>query len=57
MIVVGRARIAGPGDRRMESRVDNGYGVQNQEQGAPITVCRQLPPSWSEVWPLYRHLD
>ncbi|MDE3193237.1 MAG: glycosyltransferase family 39 protein [Chloroflexota bacterium] len=57
VIVVGRARIAGLGDCRMESRVDNGYGVQNQEQGAPITVCRQVPSSWSEVWPLYRHLD
>ena len=37
-------------------RYDNGYGLDNEEQGAPVHVCtgRRLP--WSQIWPEVRHL-
>jgi 4-amino-4-deoxy-L-arabinose transferase-like glycosyltransferase len=34
--------------------VDNGYGVDNQEQGTPIWLCRDLHGSWSRLWPQLR---
>lgn len=37
-------------------RVDNGIGVQNAEQGAPIAVCRGRVQAWKELWPSFRHL-
>jgi 4-amino-4-deoxy-L-arabinose transferase-like glycosyltransferase len=37
--------------------VENGVGVDNQEQGVPIQVCTGLPRPWSEIWPDLRHLD
>ncbi|GAB3145841.1 glycosyltransferase family 39 protein [Micromonospora sonneratiae] len=33
---------------------DNGYGVENEEQGAPIWLCRDLDRPWSQVWPELR---
>jgi 4-amino-4-deoxy-L-arabinose transferase-like glycosyltransferase len=37
--------------------VDNGYGVENEEQGAPIRVCRNRTDSWAAIWPRLRHLS
>ncbi len=31
--------------------VDNGLGVDNDEQGRTIWVCRDLTRGWAEVWP------
>ena len=56
-IVVGAARTPGLSDCRTAGMIDNGVAVDNEEQGAPISVCRKLPRSWSEVWSTYRHLD
>jgi hypothetical protein len=36
-------------------RIDNGYDVDNEEQGAPVTVCRQPRQPWSQLWPRTLH--
>jgi 4-amino-4-deoxy-L-arabinose transferase-like glycosyltransferase len=42
---------------RLVRRVDNGAGVQNDEQGAPVYLCSGTRHPWSEIWPELRHLD
>jgi 4-amino-4-deoxy-L-arabinose transferase-like glycosyltransferase len=37
-------------------RVDNGQGVDNEEQGGPVLVCRDPLRPWSSMWPDLRHL-
>lgn len=37
--------------------VDNGYGLDNDEQGTPVRVCRGLTKPWSELWPSIRRLS
>ncbi|WP_438489084.1 ArnT family glycosyltransferase [Streptomyces sp. S186] len=37
--------------------LDNGLGIDNPEQGVPITVCRGLKQPWSAQWPGYRHYN
>jgi hypothetical protein len=37
--------------------LDNGLGVDNEEQGQPIAVCRDPVGGWDGVWPALRHLD
>ncbi|UYM07162.1 glycosyltransferase family 39 protein [Solicola gregarius] len=37
--------------------LDNGLGVDNQEQGAPISICRDPAGGWSSVWPKLQHYD
>jgi hypothetical protein len=37
--------------------VDNGYGLENEEQGTPIWVCRDRTRPWAEIWPELRHLS
>jgi len=32
------------------ARIDNGLGIDNEEQGARVSVCRDLRRSWPEVW-------
>jgi 4-amino-4-deoxy-L-arabinose transferase-like glycosyltransferase len=41
----------------LAGRIDNGVGLDNEEQGGPIYVCRGMRRSWSEEWPRLRHLD
>lgn len=36
--------------------VDNGVGVDNDEQGNTVWVCRNPVASWDELWPDVRHL-
>jgi 4-amino-4-deoxy-L-arabinose transferase-like glycosyltransferase len=38
------------------ARVDNGYGVDNDEQGAPIRICRGPVSPWPQIWPQIRFL-
>ncbi|MFI0715456.1 glycosyltransferase family 39 protein [Streptomyces inhibens] len=38
-------------------RVDNGVGVENAEQGRPITVCHGRKASWARLWPSYHYLS
>lgn len=37
--------------------LDNGVGVDNEEQGMPIIVCSGQIEPWSELWARFRHLD
>ncbi|MEU0506979.1 glycosyltransferase family 39 protein [Nocardia sp. NPDC005998] len=32
-------------------RIDNGLGIDNDEQGQPLFVCRVPRAPWSELWP------
>lgn len=38
-------------------RLDNGVGVDNEEQGKPIAICRDPIGGWSAVWPKLAHKD
>jgi hypothetical protein len=39
------------------ARIDDRVGVDNEEQGEPVMVCRGPRRPWSRQWPLLRHLD
>ena len=41
---------------RTLSVVDNGFGLNNQEQGLPVMLCRPTA-AWSALWPQLRHYD
>lgn len=38
-------------------RLDNGVGVDTEEQGQPVAVCRDPVAPWEQLWPRLRHLD
>jgi 4-amino-4-deoxy-L-arabinose transferase-like glycosyltransferase len=38
-------------------RLDNGVGVDNEEQGNTITVCRDPSEPWHRLWPRFQHYD
>ena len=40
-----------------QATLDNRVGVDNEEQGRPITVCTGLKSSWSRTWPAFQHYD
>jgi 4-amino-4-deoxy-L-arabinose transferase-like glycosyltransferase len=44
-------------DCRVMAHVDNGLGVDNEEQGAAIQLCGPPRAPWREIWPRLRHLD
>ncbi len=35
--------------------LDNAVGVDNEEQGAPITICRGRKAPWATFWPALQH--
>lgn len=37
--------------------LDNQVGVDNEEQGQPIAVCRQPSRQWGVIWPELQHYD
>jgi hypothetical protein len=37
--------------------IDNGLGVENDEQGEVVWVCSGRRASWSALWPRLRHYD
>lgn len=37
--------------------LDNDVGVENEEQGQPITVCTNRSAGWDVIWPLLQHFD
>ena len=39
------------------ARLDNGVGVDNEEQGAPVALCRDPVLPWARLWPQLAHLD
>jgi hypothetical protein len=42
---------------RVVARVDNGVGIENEEQGAPIDLCVGPRQPWATLWPRLHHLD
>jgi 4-amino-4-deoxy-L-arabinose transferase-like glycosyltransferase len=42
-------------DCREVARVDNGVGVENEEQGSVIALCSGTVEPWSTLWPKLRH--
>ena len=42
---------------QLHARVDNGIGLENEEQGAGVWVCRGRTRPWAELWPRLRHLS
>jgi 4-amino-4-deoxy-L-arabinose transferase-like glycosyltransferase len=38
------------------ARVDNGVGLDNDEQGLPVMLCHPSAP-WATLWPSLRHYD
>lgn len=45
------------GSCRVEAELDNGIGVDNEEQGVPVAVCRDPVRPWSRLWDEFAHLD
>jgi hypothetical protein len=42
---------------RLRAQINNGEGLDNQEQGAPVRVCSGERVRWSRLWPALRHYD
>jgi hypothetical protein len=42
---------------RVQDRLDDGVGVDNEEQGLPVALCRGPRASWEVLWPRLHHLD
>jgi hypothetical protein len=42
---------------RIVGSIDNGIGVRNEEEGAPIRLCVGMSRPWSAVWPELRSLS
>jgi hypothetical protein len=43
-------------DCRLAARISNPAGVDNQERGELIDLCRETRSPWSRMWPSLRHL-
>lgn len=41
----------------VRATVDNGLGVENEEQGVPVFLCRGLRQPWGATWDRWRHLN
>jgi 4-amino-4-deoxy-L-arabinose transferase-like glycosyltransferase len=45
------------GSCEVVDELDDGVDVVNEEQGAPVAVCRDPVEPWPVLWPRLRHLD
>jgi 4-amino-4-deoxy-L-arabinose transferase-like glycosyltransferase len=55
---IGSRRLsAGFARCQVVSHVNNGYGVNNVQQGQRITVCTGRRAPWTALWPAYRYLS
>jgi hypothetical protein len=50
-------RYWGLGTCGLVANVDNGLGLENQEQGVGVWVCPDVSAPWSRTWERIRHLD
>jgi hypothetical protein len=41
---------------QQQATLDNGLGLDTEEQGTPVWLCGAPPRPWSETWPELRHL-
>ncbi|MGQ0837269.1 ArnT family glycosyltransferase [Actinokineospora sp.] len=56
VLLVGRFRADVPfTDCQAVARIDNGVGLDNDEQGTPVALCAQPRAPWSSLWPGLRH--
>ncbi len=39
------------------ARIDNAAGVDNEEQGQSIWLCRHPLRPWAQLWPAFQHYD
>ena len=44
------------GEVQLAGRIDNGLALENDEQGAPIWICRRQLLPWTQIWPQLRRL-
>jgi hypothetical protein len=44
-------------DLTLATRIDNGHGIDNEDQGAPVWIARGLRMPWQQAWPRLRHLN
>jgi 4-amino-4-deoxy-L-arabinose transferase-like glycosyltransferase len=59
-VLVGMSDIASSGlfaSCTAAATLDNGVGVDNEEQGRSIHVCRDPTQPWSQLWPHFQHYD
>jgi hypothetical protein len=40
----------------LAARIDNGVGLDNDEQGRPVWLVRERLAPWDELWPQLRTL-
>ena len=40
----------------LATRLDNHLGVDNDDQGAPVWICRQPRAGWQALWPRFKYL-
>jgi len=40
-----------------KATMDNGYGVDNEEQGSTVSICGLPDGGWPAVWPSLQHYD
>jgi 4-amino-4-deoxy-L-arabinose transferase-like glycosyltransferase len=45
------------GSCEQKATLDNGLGLDTEEQGVPVWVCGQPPRPWAETWEDVRHLS
>ncbi len=45
------------GSCEVVDRLDNDLDLDNEEQGAPVAVCRDPREPWAVLWPRFHHLD
>jgi hypothetical protein len=44
-------------DCRVGAAMDNGVGVDNEEQGSTVLVCQMPADGWAATWPKLQHYD
>jgi hypothetical protein len=44
-------------DCEVAATIENSLGIDNQEAGQHIYVCRGMLEPWAAIWPQFRHLD
>ncbi len=42
---------------QLRAQIDDGVGLNNDEQGEPVVLCSGERRPWSELWPSLRHYD
>ena len=44
-------------DCQRMATMDNGVGVDNEEQGSVVALCRVPAAGWAALWPTLQHYD